>query len=111
MQKCYQEALVQIRKKVKRIYGQTGGTGMQNLYQESLVQIWKNVKKVAGVPKGVEDPVRTRYPRSESGLNFPGIASDGWKERKTLAIRGFARTDATGYRPATSDILELNPSY
>jgi len=80
---------------------------MQNLYQESLVQIWKNVKKVAGVPKGVEDPVRTRYPRSESGLNFPGIASDGWKERKTRRFLGFTGTDVPGYRPATSSILEL----
>jgi hypothetical protein len=92
---------------VKRIYGCAGGTGTQNFYQGSLVRIWKNVKKVAGLPNSLEDPVRTRMPRSEFGLNFPGIAPDGRKERKTLAILGFNGTDVAGYRPATSNILEM----
>lgn len=63
-----------IWKNVKQIYGVTGWTGMQNIYRGRLVMIWKNVKKVGGLPKVVEDPVRTRYPRSSSDLNFPGRA-------------------------------------
>jgi hypothetical protein len=44
-------------------------------------------------------------PRSEFGLNFPGIAPDGRKERKTLAILGFNGTDVAGYRPEVRNKL------
>ena len=71
--------------------GQSGLTGMQNSYQAPLLQIWKNVKKVAIIPKSLEDPVRTRVPRSLIRSNFPGIASDGRKERKTVEYAALSR--------------------
>ena len=85
--------------------GQSGGTGMQNLYQGSLVWIWKNVKKVVGVPNSLEDPWRTRYPRSSSERNFPGIALDVRKVQKTQGKRGIVGSGLAVYHPEVRNIV------
>ena len=116
MQNLYQGSLVWIWKNVKKVVGpldeampgeagERSRTGMQNCYQGSLVWIWKNVKKVVGVPNSLEDPWRTRYPRSSSERNFPGIALDVRKVQKTQGKRGIVGSGLAVYHPEVRNIV------